>query len=293
MRPLSATLAALLLAVSPLAAQTAPAPPPPKNDKVPLPDPELTDLLKAWERKMTSVERLAVKCSRTEVDGLRGKEQVFSGGAWFLKPNMAMLDLTKVTDPKDDRDKPKDRELYISNGNHLYEFQWKNKLVRIHELPKDGGISDDTFLAFLFGMKAEQARQRYTLRAEVKPNANDYIYLNVLPKTPGDKQEFSEAQLVFYAPKIGTLNPKWADWALLPARLWFKNPNGNQVIWTFSEANLSPRLEKSNFVPPSLKELPKDWRIEKADAAAAADEKRPQSNYTVPNPDVPPSKVRQ
>jgi TIGR03009 family protein len=291
MRPLSATLAALLLAVSPLAAQTAPAPPPPKNERVPLPDPELTDMLKAWERKMTGIERLKVKCSRVEVESIRGKTIQFDGSAWFLKPNMAKLDLTKVEDPKDSRDTPQsDRELYISNGNKLYEFQYKNKLVRVHELPKDGGVSDDTFLAFLFGMKAEQARQRYTMSAEVKPNANDYIYLNVLPKKPADKQEFSEAQLVFYHPNIGTFGPKWADLALLPARLWFKNPNGNQVIWTFSEANLSPKLEKSDFVPPNL---PKDWRIEKADSAAAADAKRPQSNYTVPNPDVPPSKVRQ
>jgi TIGR03009 family protein len=291
MRPLSATLAALLLAVSPLAAQTAPAPPPPKNEKVPLPDPELTDMLKAWERKMTGIERLKVKCSRVEEESIRGKKIQFDGSASFLKPNMAKLDLTKVEDPKDSRDTPQiDRELYISNGNQLYEFQVKNKLVLVHELPKDGGVSDDTFLAFLFGMKAEQARQRYTMSAEVKPNANDYIYVRILPKKPADKQEFTEARLVFFSPNIGTLNPMWADWGLLPARLWFKNPNGNQVTWTFSDANLSPKLEKSDFVPPPL---PKGWRLENANPAPEADAKRPQSTYTVPNPDVPPSKVRQ
>jgi TIGR03009 family protein len=291
MRHLGPTLAALLLAVSPLAAQTSPAPPPPKNDKVPLSDAELDKLLKAWERKMTGIERLSVNCERKEVDGLRGKEENYRGRASFLKPNMAILDLTKVEDAKDSRDKPQsDRESYISNGNKLYEFQYKYKLVRVHELPKDGGVSDDTFLAFLFGMKAEQARQRYTMSAEVKPNANDYICVRILPKKPADKQEFTEARLVFFSPNIGTLNPMWADWGLLPARLWFKNPNGNQVLWTFSHANLSPKLEKSDFVQPTV---PKGWRLENANPAPEADAKRPQSNYTVPNPDVPPTKVRQ
>jgi TIGR03009 family protein len=284
MRHLGPTLAALLLAVSPLAAQTGPAPPPPKTDRVPLSDPQLDAMLKAWERKMTSIERLSVDCSLIEKDGLRGKEQVFKGSAKFLKPNMAILDLANFEKPKEDK------LLYVSNGNKLYEYQYKNKVVRIHDLPKGGGISDDTFLAFLFGMKAEDARDRYTLRAEEKPKAKDFIYLNVLPKTPADKQEFTVAQLVFYHPEVGTSYPKFADLALLPKRLWFKSPNGDQATWTFDEANLNPRLEKSDFVPSSP---PKEWRIENADATPAADRRRPQSNYTVPNPDVPPSKVRQ
>jgi TIGR03009 family protein len=284
MRHLGPTLAALLLAVSTLPAQTNPAPPPPKTDRVPLPDPQLDAMLKAWERKMTSIERLSVGCSLVEKDGLRGKEQVFKGSAKFLKPNMAILDLANDERPKEDK------LFYVSNGNKLYEYQYKNKVVRVHELPKGGGISDDTFLAFLFGMKAEDARKRYTLRAEEKPDAKYHVYLTVLPKTPADKQEFTVAQLVFYHPDIGTVQRQYADWALLPARLWFKSPNGDEATWTFSEPNLNPKLEKSNFVPSSP---PKDWRVENADATPAADRKRPQSNYTIPNPDVPPTKVRQ
>jgi TIGR03009 family protein len=286
MRHLSPTLAALLLAVSPLAAQTTPAPPPPKNDKVPLPNPELVDLLKAWERKMTAIDRLETKCSRVEIEAIRGKKQEFVGKAKFLKPNMAILELSNVEKPQEDR------EYYISNGNHLYEFQFRNKVVRVHDLPKGGGISDDTFLAFLFGMKAEDALKRYVLQAWSKPS-QPFIYIRVLPTLPADKQEFTEAQLVFWSPKAADFDRAWADWALLPVRLWFKNPNDNQVTWTFSEPNLRVKVEKADFVAPSLKDLPKEWRIEKADAGPAADPRRPQSNYTVPNPDVPPSKVRQ
>jgi TIGR03009 family protein len=282
MRHLGLTLAALVAAGAPLFAQESKAPKP--SEPMPLSDSQLDELLKMWEQRMSKVDRFATKCSRVDIDGLRGKKQQFEGVAWFLKPNMAKLDMTNV-------EKPEDRELYISNGDHLYEYQFRNKVIRVHELPKGGGVSDDTFFSLLSGMKANDARRRYQLSAKTRPNETDYhVYVTVLPKKDSDKQEFTQAQLTFFAPHVGNLDPKLKPFAMLPRRLWFKQPNGNEVTWTFELPNVEAKLEKAHFVQPAF---PKDWRVEQAAPEGAADPKRPQSIYTLPNDNVPPTKVRQ
>src|SRR5690242_18983751 len=104
-----------------------------------------------------------------------------------MRPNRAMMRLEK-------RGKPEVFEQLIYTGTFLYQFLPQQKELRVHKLPatKSGGVSDDTFLAFLLpGMKASAARERYQLRL-LPPPPNDTYFYNILiqPKTPADRQEF-------------------------------------------------------------------------------------------------------
>src|SRR5205823_1967954 len=95
-----------------------------------------------------------------------------------------------------------------------------------------------------------------------------YVYLRLTPKEPPEKSWWNEAQVVLYSPDIGKLDPRRADWALLPARIWFKGANDNEVTWTFLKPNMDVPLEAKHFVPP-VDRLPKDWKIEKVGLPAA------------------------
>lgn len=226
------------------------APANPTPPAVPTASPEtqrLDQLLAAWEQRMKSIESLVVECSRAEFDKTYNSTELFVGTARYLKPNLARLDLQKKSDPNY-------FEKYVCNGQHLYEYRLKQKMVRVHELPKNSnGISDDTFLSFLFGMKAEDAKRRYELRL-VKED-QWWIYVEILPRYTADKQEFSKAQMVLYAAP--------QQLAMLPRRLWFQHPNGSEITWEFPKVEPNARLNRQEFVPP---QPPKDWVVERASA---------------------------
>jgi TIGR03009 family protein len=250
-------MVAVLIAGSVVLAQGTPKLEPletPKNAPV---DPKLNGLLKEWENKMRKVDRFMVDCKRVETDELKGKSRNYKGQARYLKPNFALLDLTNV-----EKEEASDRELMVSNGDKLYEFKIRDKLVMVHDMPKNGGANDSTFLNFLLGLDASEVQKRYDLTLKKANEGEGYIYIGILPKLPGDKQEFKEAELVLYSQWIADIQPKnpaRADWAFLPARLWFRAPNGNQSTWTFENYDLKANLKAESFIPP---QWPKDWRTE-------------------------------
>src|SRR5262245_64207330 len=237
MRPTHLALAALLLAGSPLAAQGPTGNPNPATPASP-PDPRLLDpLLQQWEQRMKSLKKLGTECVRQEVKGLRGSKATYEGVAYLMKPAMFLVNLTN-------KEVAEERELYISNGNNFYEYKFKDKRVLVHEIPKNnqGAIADDTFLALLNGMPAEEIKKRYDVKLK-KAVPNDwYVYVTIFPKDARDKQEFSEAEMTLYSPDIGKLDPRRIDWALLPARIWFKAPNSDEVTWLFQKPNVNVDL---------------------------------------------------
>ena len=255
MRPLACTITILLLGGSSLLAQTAPTKLEPLAVKTEASDEKLDGLLREWEAKMKKIERFMVNCKRVEIEALRGKTQTYSGEARYLKPNFASLDLANTEEKAN-------RELMVSNGEKLYEFKLRDKLVVIHEMPKNGMAEESTFLSFLFGLKSDEVKKRYDLTLRKANDGEGYIYIDIVPKSNADKQEFSKAELVLYSQWISQIEPKdpaRADWAFLPARLFFRQPNDNQSTWSFSNYDLKANLTKDSFLPP---QWPKDWKTE-------------------------------
>lgn len=269
MRSLGLTLIALFVAVANVTAQEAKAQPakitPPsgapamdeKNQKW------LEAYLKAWEERMKKVNALETKIVLTEVEA--GPPQVktsFTGDAALLKPNFAKMFLKEAGRPEDARkwrhfvaDGNTDKE---GRGPFLWEYDYAKKIARVMQMPKDG-VGDNTLLTFLFGMTAADIKKRYDLVIDVdNPDKHNdhYIHIMIYPKSREDMQEFKKAELVLWKSK----DPKWADVWMMPARLWFQHPNGNQITWEFKNMKTDAKLMPADFKAPGFPD--KEWKSE-------------------------------
>jgi TIGR03009 family protein len=204
----------------------------------------LDALLLTWEQKMTGVQTILAQVTRTSVDKTFQVVEVYQGTAKYMKPNLAMLDMKK-------KGKEEVFEKYICTGTFLYEYAPQDKEIRVHELPspKPGQVSDDSFLSFLFGMRAEEAKRRYELRLVKGPPEDQwYYYIEILPRYDQDKQDFKRARLVLMASTF------------LPRELWFEQPNGNEVKWDIPKIESAVQLNRSEFVSP---QAPPGWQVKR------------------------------
>jgi len=239
-------LTAALLAGAPLLAQPpAQAPPLAANNR-------LDQLLMNWEHQMQGVKTVAAHCVRTTVNQVFQVTDVYEGTASFMKPNLAMVKLTK-------KNKPDTYEMYVYNGNSLWEYSPQNRVVRVHDLTPSqvpAGVpvaQENSFLALLAGMQAADAKRRFDLTL-VKED-QWYVYIKIIPRLPSDKADFQEARLV--------LNQQ----TYLPRELWFKEPNGNEVKWDIPRVDSGVPLNVAEFVNP---QVPPGWKVQKMPRAAEA-----------------------
>ncbi|MCI0377214.1 MAG: TIGR03009 domain-containing protein [Gemmataceae bacterium] len=223
--------------------------------------PTVDEVLERWEKTMAGVQNLyAEKVKRTTIDRTFQTKEIFEGHAMYLKSNVpnqgsrAKLELNKVTTQGVNKEI---YEKYICSGTFLYEFAPANKVIRVHEMPppKQGQVSDDSLLSFLFGMRAVQAKQRYQVSWDTKLAYDQhYFYIQILPKNPEDKADFTQARLSL----VRTTH--------LPAQVWFLQPNGNEVTWDFRNVHTNlEKLDPRYFEQP---QLPKDWQFERVRADA-------------------------
>lgn len=209
---------------------------------------KLDAVLANWEKAMSEIHSMIAVCSRVTVDKVFQSTEVFEGTAKFVKSqkpgqgSRALLELHK-------KDQAGVYEKFICAGNMLYEYAPQNKVIRVHELPpsRDGKLADDNFLSFLFGMRASEAKQRYKL-TYVPGKDTWYHYIRIEPNMPADRADFTEARLVLFQRDS------------MPAQLWFQQPNGNEVTWSF------PKMIRNTNVDPQEFEVTRlpaaDWRIQ-------------------------------
>ena len=233
--------------------------------------------LGAWEKRMSSIEGLETKLRLTETEG---KDQtIYNGEATIMRPNYAKMFLRQVDDPTN----VKRWRHYIADGKHLWDYQYKTKVAKVALLPKDT-ISENTLLSFMFGMKADEIKKRYhiTIDPDNPDKFNEhYICLTILPKSREDMQEFAKAELVLWK---NNKDPKYADYWMLPARLWFQHPNKNQVMWEFSGMSTQKKLLVRDFAAPALpdKEWKSEWAVNPNERQPAPTTVRPVSGTTSP-----------
>ena len=206
----------------------------------------LDGYLLRWEQEMQKVQTLAAQLARIDKDKTFQTTQKFVGYAQYMKSgtgptalNLAMLQLNL-------EGKEEVAEKFVCTGTYLYHFLPAQKEIRAYELPKPrpGQVGDDSFLGFMFGMRAEEARRRYELRLAKEDQW--YIYVEILPRFPADKADFQRARIV--------LNKD----SFLPRQLWFEHPNGNEVLWDIPRIQSGLRLERRHFDAP---QPPPGWRV--------------------------------
>jgi len=259
MRSPGLTLAALLVAASTILAQ-APGTPTAKDASPPGPKPlseknqkYLDAYLKVWEERMASINGLETKIIYTETED--GQKTVYTGDAALMKPNFARLMLKEAANPTN----AKKWRHHVADGQYLWEFNYGSKVARVLQLPKEG-VADNTMITMLSGMKAADIKKRFDMYVDVDDSTkfnDNYIHFMIYPKSKEDMQEFKKAELVLWK---NDKDPKYVDFLLLPARLWFQHPNGNQVTWEFKNMTIKKSFAKDEFKAPGFPD--KEWRSE-------------------------------
>src|SRR5262249_52475415 len=117
-----------------------------------------------------------------------------------------------------------------------------------HELPKPkpGANNDHNLVALLFGMKSQEAKQRYKIDL-VGEDAN-YYYLEIETRRVEDKAEFTKAQLAL------------VKTTYMPRMLSFLHPNGNRITWDLPRVLVNAQakdVRPTDFMAPSA---PSGWK---------------------------------
>jgi TIGR03009 family protein len=244
MRLYGLVLTALLLAARLAGAQQTPAAPPasppPADDKV------LDGHLQKWEEKMKDVNALAAQLVRIDKNHTFEQTTKLVGEAWYMKSgtgpsalNLAILELRP-------EGKKEFQERYVCTGTFIYDYKPDQKEIRFYEVPKPkpGQVADDNLLSLLFGMKADEAKRRYSLKLAKEDQY--YIYVDIAPRSAADRSDFQRARLV--------LNKT----SFMPRQLWFEHANGNEVMWDIPNLRTDVKLDRKVFDAPKT---PPGWKL--------------------------------
>lgn len=246
-------LAALLASAAAAGAQTPPgAPPAPATPAATVNAAKLDAYLLRWEQEMRKVQTLAAALARIDKDKSFGTTTKYTGVAQYMKSgsgpttmNLALLEMKQ-------EGKADVAEKFICTGTFLYQFLPAQKEIRAYEMPKPkpGQVADDSFLGFLFGMKADEAKGRYLL--SLAKEDNWYIYVDIAPRNAADRADFARARLV--------LNKD----SYLPRQLWFEHANGNEIVWDIPRLQAGVALDRRLFDAPKL---PQGWKFQAVNRA--------------------------
>jgi TIGR03009 family protein len=239
MRPFAIALSALLLATLSARAQQA-------QQQPPAPAANLDEHLKKWEAAMKNVETLGAQLTRIDKDPTFDQVQKLVGEAYYMKAgtgataqNLALLEMRP-------EGKKEFKEKFICTGTYIYQFLPEQKEIKYYELPKPkpGQVGEDSLLSLLFGMKADEAKNRYDLKL-AKEDAY-YIYVDIAPRSAVDKADFQRARLVLSKSNY------------LPRQLWFEHANRSEVMWDLPNLQIGMKLDRRYFDAP---QAPAGWKL--------------------------------
>ena len=192
---------------------------------------EINELLKLWEGQSRKLKTLDVWIYRIDKNPAWDEEIHYQGRAVFKSPQLAYLDFKKIKTTKNNQGKlvavpdPKDpkkrvtspQETIICGTNEIWQYLYPVKQIFVFPLAKEQRqrALDEGPLPFLFNMKAQEAKERYTMK--VLGQTPKFYSILVEPKLKEDQQAFKKAQIV--------LDTVW----LLPARIVLISPDGKST----------------------------------------------------------------
>ncbi|MEZ6142325.1 MAG: hypothetical protein R3B84_17330 [Zavarzinella sp.] len=230
--------------------------------------------LKVWEQEMKALDGIESKVFQT-VEYLEGQganqrlvREVYVGRLKMLKPNMARLELWNNQDLENN----KKGQFIYADGKYLWEFDHKAKKAYVDKLAAEGA-GDNNLLSILFGTSADKLRDRYDIRPDLSDAAvkdiKNHVVFDILPKMPGDIQEFTKAQMILYT------NPT-QDSFMLPRRLWFMNQRSKySITWELRDIVKRKDLAARDFAPPKLPDetWKSEWRTKPAQTPTVSNPK--------------------
>jgi len=190
----------------------------------------LDSVLKSWEVDAKTLQSLFVvfrieekgdPFNKNAVTASHGEARVLKmpNGQYGLKLEIFPLDRNGQPDRNNVKEK------YIFTGSLLYTFDFSSKIITFRKLGNQNMRPDDGPFAFLLGMKANDARKRFTM--SISQDDPKTLWFKIVPLTPQDQRDFVVAQLGI--DKIAAPGaPK-----NFPSRIMWREPGGKELSWEF------------------------------------------------------------
>lgn len=264
-----ATMGLVLLSTSSALQAQAPGGPPQQPGQPPAVSPEqqkaLDGVLASWEADAKTLQSLFVQFTIEETDPTFKTKNKFFGEAKVLKMPTGQYGLRLETFNLDrngqpDRNSIKDK--IVCSGLWFYQFDIGARAINYRKLENQNTKPDDGPFAFLFGMKALDARKRFSM--SIVQQDQHYTWIKINPLTDQDKRDFVVAQLgvIQYA---NAISPK--DF---PLQIMWREPGGKDLSWNFKSVvrNDLSRVSMADFTVENEKK--QGWQLREAPALGAA-----------------------
>lgn len=174
-----------------------------KPTRIPTLSPAMEAILEEWEAKSSKIQRLEGSFEHRSYDSTFGIEQVTEGRYCFQYPDKGSFHQVgrKVKEGEKGWVYPNLKsgaaERWICTGESIYKILEKEKQYEVVPIPPEdrGQNIRNSPLPFLFGMKADEAKQRYKFEL-VEAKTNDkVIVLKVYPQMKHDLHTYKKADV--------------------------------------------------------------------------------------------------
>jgi TIGR03009 family protein len=218
-----------------LPTQTLPSEQQPAADLPPSP---LDAILRRWQEASRKVKGVSAQCTRTNNDKASRNTHSFIGTVRYAPPDLGVVELARTGQPGV-------VEKHLSDGKAFYEYVTVRKELLRYPLadPKPGQELLSPFPPLLLGARAEEVRRRYALKL-VKDD-QWYVYVEILPLTAADKEQFKRGRLV--------LDKR----TFLPRQLWLELDD-HEVSWDFLRIVTDRQIDRKEFATPVA---PQGWKL--------------------------------
>lgn len=200
---------------------------------------EVWQLLLEWEAKTKGIKSLSCYVKRMEYDVIFATETRSEGRVYFEQPDHGRLDFgpadekwlaarSRVSDKgKPYKVVPGESTTWVCTGQNVYALYHKDKSYDLIDIPPalQGQNITRSPLPFIFGMKANEAVQRYAIKLGEfhNPQGNPpKVHIIANPFDPNVAKEYVQAEFL--------LDPE----TFLPTNLRMLDPSGNkETVYSF------------------------------------------------------------
>ena len=209
----------------------------PKPDPI---SPELDKILLRWETESDKIKSLHGKHMRQEFNKTFAVEKVSEGEFFLETPDKGRIDMVGK-DPKGSVSKRKDEagepyalekgssERWICTGEEIIAFDDVDKTYSRDVLPQNmrGKNIVHSPLPFLFGMKAEEAKNRFSMTLLSIDKEKERVTLKAVPRMDSDRQNYHEAYIILDTKRF------------IPVGVRLIDPNGLETIYMFKDVTIN------------------------------------------------------
>lgn len=155
------------------------------------------------------------------------------------------------------------REKWICDGKSIYEYDFEAKRIYETELPADmqGAGLRNSPIPFMFGIKADEMKERFWIRPVHSDNPNVFI-IEAFPKKIADAQNYKKLVIALSREPYLPLQME------MYASNYDEKTNQSYTVFQFEnrqvDGHLSGALQfTGNFVKPTLPDLGVQWKFQK------------------------------